>query len=468
MKTVKRIFAVAVAVLLIAMMIPSAFAAEENTINWTCAKPGYTFTVFKVADYNATTGAYPIATGVSGITQDQINNAVTEAQMADLANACKDATLASTGKAFTTSVDVDHGSIKVDDGIYFIKCTQEAGLSKGITKQSIVVFPQKNGTKTVNVPLDDKIDEGQPKVYKDFLINGTEVDSEQTFGSDDTITYILKADVVGTKDNKLEKFIITDKMGDGLDTTVHNVTSVSLKKKDGTTVKDELGYTVTTTASDINRAAATTVDGSSTTGNTFGVSINKAELDLDTFYGDNYQVVVVFNTRLASSAKINTAIPNDDDMIYQNGSGFYVVPGETVTLKTYEVKAKKVDANTKAPITTQDAEFTLYKADGTTVIEANVKTDENGIANFTKKLAAGTYVIKETKAPAGYNLNSQPQTVTVGPANASATVVVEDTQAKLPSTGGNGTLVFTIVGGSLVLLAAALFIVVMKKRSSAK
>ncbi len=472
MKTVKRIFAVAVAVLLIAMMIPSAFAAEENTINWTCAKPGYTFTVFKVADYNATTGAYPIATGVSGITQDQINNAVTEAQMADLANACKDATLATTGKFFTTSVDVDHGSINVNDGIYFIKCTQEAGTSKGITKQSIVVFPQKNGTKTVNVPLDDKIDEGQPKVYKDFLINGTEVDSEQTFGSDDTITYILKADVVGTKDNKLEKFVITDKMGEGLDTDVHNVTSVSLKTKDGTTVKEKLGYTPTTTASEINRAAATTVDGSSTTGNTFGVSINKEELDLNTFYGDDYQVVVVFNTKLASSAKINTEIPNDDDMIYQNGSGFYVVPGETVILKTYQIAAKKVDANTKAPITTQDAEFTLYKADGTTVIEADVKTDENGIATFKTRLAAGTYVVKETKAPAGYNLNSKPQQITVGPSNNNGTnpviVTVQDTPAKLPSTGGNGTMVFTIAGGSLVLLAAALFIIVMKKRSSAK
>lgn len=480
MKTVKRIFAVAVAVLLIAMMIPSAFAAEENTINWTCAKPGYTFTVFKVAGYDTTTGEYPIAAGVSGITQDQINNAVTEAQMAALANACKDATLATTGKAFTTSVDVDHGSIKVDDGIYFIKCTQEAGTSKGITKQSIVVFPQKNGTKTVNVPLDDKIDEGQPKVYKDFLINGTEVDSEQTFGSDDTITYILKADVVGTKDNKLEKFVITDKMGEGLDTDVHNVTSVSLKTKDGTTVKEKLGYTPTTTASEINRAAATTVDGSSTTGNTFGVSINKEELDLNTFYGDDYQVVVVFNTKLASSAKINTEIPNDDDMIYQNGSGFYVVPGETVILKTYQIAAKKVDANTGAPITTQDAEFTLYKAAqdlsgniiAGDVIEADVKTDDKGIANFTKKLAAGTYVIKETQAPAGYNLNSKPQIVTVGPSNNNGTdpviVTVQDTPAKLPSTGGNGTMVFTIAGGSLVLLAAALFIIVMKKRSSAK
>ena len=98
---------------------------------------------------------------------------------------------------------------------------------------------------------------------------------------------------------------------------------------------------------------------------------------------------------------------------------------------------------------------------------ATATTDANGIARFGVKLAAGTYVVKETAAPTGYNLNSTPQTVTVG-TTGTVTVTIEDTPAKLPATGGAGTLVFTIVGGSLVLLAAVLFIIVMKKRSSAK
>ena len=58
MKTVKRIFAIAIAVLMVAMMIP-AVSAASNTVNWTCTdKPGYTYTVYKVGSYNATTGAY--------------------------------------------------------------------------------------------------------------------------------------------------------------------------------------------------------------------------------------------------------------------------------------------------------------------------------------------------------------------------------------------------------------------------
>ena len=467
MKTVKSIFAIAVAVLLIAMMIPTAFAAESNTVNWSCDKPGYTYTVYKVADYNSTTGEYPLASGVSGVTAAEVKAAVTESQMAAIADKCKTATLPSTGKTFNTTDG--SGSIALDDGIYYIKCTQEAANCKGILKESIVVFPNKNKTTTETIDFSDKIDEGQPKVYKDFLIDGDEVDDDQTFGSDDTITYILKADVTGTADNKLTSFVIVDKMGEGLDTDTITVKSVDLKKNDGTVVKSGLAYDLTKDAAVINRVKADTIDkANETTGNTFGISIKASELSANTFYGDGYQVVVVFETKLADNAAVATSIPNDDDLIYGNASGYNVVPGERVNLKTYEVKAKKVDANTGAVITTKDAKFTLYKADGTTVI-ADAYTDENGIANFNKKLAAGTYVIKETEAPAGYNLNSNPQRVVLGESTTgTVTVTIEDTKAKLPSTGGNGTLIFTIIGGSLVLLAAALFIVVMKKRSSAK
>ena len=337
MKSVKRILSVAVAVLLIAMMmIPAVSAAGSNTVNWTCAYPGYTYTVYTVATYKSSTGAF---TATPASLQTAVNNAVTANQMATLAETLTTTSgLTEQGTTFTTNAR--SGSFTLPDGIYFIKCTQEAGTSKGITKQSIVVFPNKNGTTSETIPLADKIDEGQPHVYKDFLINGAEVDTEQTFGTGDTITYILKADVTGTKDNKLKSFIITDRMGTGLNTAVHNVTSVSLKKKDGTTVKENLAKSVVTTG--INCPAASTVDGTSTADNTFGVSIADTELAQDSFYGDDYQVVVVFETELTEDAKINTEIPNTDDLVYENGSGLYVVPGETVILKTYQIAAKKV------------------------------------------------------------------------------------------------------------------------------
>ncbi|MBQ2569593.1 MAG: LPXTG cell wall anchor domain-containing protein [Ruminococcus sp.] len=43
---------------------------------------------------------------------------------------------------------------------------------------------------------------------------------------------------------------------------------------------------------------------------------------------------------------------------------------------------------------------------------------------------------------------------------------MKDTRAKLPNTGGAGTLVFTIVGGSLIVAAGILLAIVLKKRAS--
>ena len=49
-----------------------------------------------------------------------------------------------------------------------------------------------------------------------------------------------------------------------------------------------------------------------------------------------------------------------------------------------------------------------------------------------------------------------------------ATTPITNTISKLPKTGGAGTMMFTIIGGSLVLIAGALFVVVMKKRKNSK
>ena len=479
MKTVKSILAIAVAVLLVAMMIPTAFAGtanDPNTINWTCSKPGYTYTVYKVADYNETTGAYTLAENASGVTQANIDAAVTEAQMATLANTCKTATLPTEGTAFTTNEG--EGSFKLANGIYYIKCTQLSGNSKGVLTESIVVFPNANGTTEETIDFSGKVDEGQPKCYKDFLINGQAVHSEQSYGTNDTITYILKADVTGTAANKLTSYVITDKMGDGLNKSVHNVTAVYVLKADGTKVGGAnltagTDYTVTTTSADINRVKADTVDGENeTTGNTFGVKLNKDTiLANDDFYAEGNQVVVEFETELAADAALNTDIPNDDDMIYGNDSGFNVVPGQQVVFKTYGIRALKKDAKTDRALIGDglSAKFGLYSDADCEDELATAWTDtETGFAAFDIKLAVGTYYVKELEAPTGYNLNSEVQTVEITGDDAVATATISDTPAKLPSTGGNGTLMFTIIGGSLVLLAAGLFIVVMKKRSSAK
>ena len=467
MKSVKRILSVAVAVLLIAMMMIPAVSAADYSFTLKTTKPGYEFTVYPLATLDTSTGKYEATSNVTDTTVQAAILTSTDST-ANLLDACKNSTGLGNGLAdkFVSSATSKEKTYNVGAGIYYVKCTDVPVNNKEIQQESIVVLPYKDGTQTKNSLTIDydqngKIKElGEPGVEKDFSIDGSLTKNDQTFGSDDTITYVLTADVTGSTANKLTSYIITDTMGTGLDKTKKDIVSVVLKN--GTTetpLTEGTDYTVITEPADIGGA-------------TFGVSIDATNvLDKNDFYATGNQVVVTYTTKLASTAPVNTNIPNTDALIYSNGSDTKTIPGDTVNAKTYKVVAKKVDANTQAPLAR--AKFGLYQdAACTKLIAESPKTGNDGIADFGVKLPAGTYYVKEIEAPEGYNLNSAPQRVVlpddVDNATKIATVVIEDTHAKLPNTGGNGTLMFTIIGGSLVLLAAALFIVVMKKKSSAK
>ena len=102
-------------------------------------------------------------------------------------------------------------------------------------------------------------------------------------------------------------------------------------------------------------------------------------------------------------------------------------------------------------------------------------TANGGKATFAG-LEKGTYTLKETVAPNGYNLNTTEYTVTIGDngtitsAQYDATlkgVKIGDTPVVMPATGGNGTMIFTIVGASLIACAGILFII-LKKRAASK
>ena len=467
MKTVKRFFAIAIAILMLAMMIPAVSAAGPNTINWTCDKPGYTYTVYKVGSYNGDTGTY---TADYAALKDLIEADTTDT--AAVAAACKDLALSGSGVATFNTDDVS-GNFSVDNGIYYIKLTAKSPNFKAITQESVVVFPNsfgenKSNATTLDVNLSGKITEGEPTTSKWFKVGNTETQTEQSFGSTNatkTITYVLKATLPSAP---VEEMIITDKMGTGLKTDVHDIVSAELYN--GNTKIKNIGASITTDESKINIAKTDTVNGKNgTTGNTFGVVINTADLEYPAADStDVYTVAVTYTTELdPATAQAAAAIPNSNDLIYGNESAYNVVKGNEVIARTYKIKAYKEDADNGAKLA--GATFTLYDADKNVITTAD-SVANTGEAAFNVFLPEGTYYVKETKQPDGYNLNSTEVEITLNASTPDgiATTTIKDTKAKLPSTGGTGTLVFTIVGGSLVLLAAALFIVVMKKRSSAK
>ncbi|NYB76003.1 hypothetical protein HZF24_17795 [Sedimentibacter hydroxybenzoicus DSM 7310] len=71
---------------------------------------------------------------------------------------------------------------------------------------------------------------------------------------------------------------------------------------------------------------------------------------------------------------------------------------QEIVNKSINIEFTKEDSNGN-PL--EGAEFTLYEADGTTVFKGPVSSNAEGRVVFTA-IPAGTYTIKETKAPSGY------------------------------------------------------------------
>lgn len=233
------------------------------------------------------------------------------------------------------------------------------------------------------------------------------------------------------------------------------------------------------------------------------------------------KIIVKYNATLNSSAVIGLdGNPNEVYLTFSNnpnvgGEGNTgKTPTDKVIVFTYELDTTKVDgADTTKKLA--NAEFELYKTVGTTNFYAKVmdgkvsgwKTDEKEATTLTSdanglfKVAGlddGTYYLKETKAPVGYNLLTDPVTLVItattsngqnwtsGTASEALTAlkikvgnqtetagytdtgivnatIANNKGATLPTTGGMGTIIFTIAGLILVICAGVFFTAKNKK-----
>ena len=497
MKTTKKIFAAVLAVMMIALMIPfSASAVESYSAKYkldvnTATDPDksgdYTFSFFKIADLDLTTGKYS-STITDTALEDAVNGTYSESKSQNILTACdtlyknnKEAFGTATTTISFSSATTEATATVTDPGLYYVYCTSKPAKVTGV-QSSLASLPYFDGKKYVSV------DQTEHNLAEKVSTSSVSVDkkADKTYVGDNnkTVTYTLTASTAGSIDNQLKKYEIVDTMDEGL---TFNENSVVVKY-DGTGDALTLG----TDYSIEKNHPYTGKNGEATTA-TFAVVFKSVTLASEKFY-DAENVVVTYTADLNEKAKLNTPITNTDGLVYGNDSDTNFEPGKTSpNVFTYGMKVVKVNGND----TTQklaDAEFQIFTdAEAKTPLTVKVddknvnvvaKTDATGEAIFVlegttttfKFDAKQTYYAKEIAAPTGYNLNSSVFTVSidtskeytfVGNIADGDNVAVANYPVTVPKTGGMGTMMF-YVGGAALIACAGVLLFVLKRKKAAK
>ncbi len=468
MKKTNKLFSVVLAIVLVFAMAIPAFAAGDGKI--TISKPvaGQTYTAYQMLTFtpvegNAEAGIYKVAEGWAAFfaeggagadyfTVDANDGAVTlideeNVDLPALAKAAvayaKDNNVTVAGEATPTA---DAGG-NVADVVF-------TGLALGYyavdtTLGTVCALTNTNSDETV--------------IEKNFVPSIDKVVKEDSNGEWGKVNDAEIGDTVNYKTTVTvkpgaTKYIVHDKMEDGL--TFKNDIAI-----EGLTLDTD--YTVSTTCDDEC---------------TFEITFTQTYLDKITA---DTEVAITYSAVINDKAEIVTETNDNTTWLVYGDNNTSTEEATTKTL-TYYFNLTKIDAESKAQL--EGAEFTLSNAEGETMkfvaIEGGYRVATEDDTNTTETIVAGnvvikgldadTYTLKETKAPAGYNLLDDAITVTVSKATVGDTVTFEAVEEKvenstgglLPETGGIGTTIFYIVGALLVVGAAILLIT--KKRMSAE
>ena len=548
MKMTKRIFSLALClVLMLALALPAMAAGETYTLTINNATDGHTYEAYQIftgtltEDKTDPENPRQILSDIkwgSSVNGAELLAAVkAESGLSNLHPASDAASLAVLLSAVTsdsatidlfaevvgahltavagTSTDAgEHYTISgLAAGYYLVKDKDNSLADTAhdvYTKYIIRVLKNETVTPKGDVP---KVD----KTIND-TIDGTFTDVED-FDINDTAYYKWEGTLpsnLKSYDSYYYKFI--DTLPTGLDFL--SFEQVYLEGHDGDVVHKFFDKTVNTEMpEDINA-------------NVSGKNVTLEFEDLLTLYPNilpTQKIVVKYTARVTRDALIADPMTNSVKVEFSNnpngdGDGDHgTTPEDVAHAFTFQINVDKYDAD-KTDKKLEGAEFVLYyeRTEGGAIVKHYAKviteemiaaggeinglpvdaddlgvvygwtdditqasvldTDANGSLNV-RGLDEGIYYLKETKAPAGYNLMETPVQIKIVPtytasgdemsvtvsyevdsiAQSSNTVGVRNSSGStLPVTGGAGTTMFYVVGGLLV--AAAAIMLISKRR----
>lgn len=144
------------------------------------------------------------------------------------------------------------------------------------------------------------------------------------------------------------------------------------------------------------------------------VSNNGSTLTLSTTKPINGAVTFKITNNKTSEGMLAYMDKTKQDVVRGSASITYAL---RLSTPEYQIKINKKASLDSKPLA--GATFNICSNNTCTSVLGTVTTDNNGVATFNKIKFPGTYYVKETKVPAGYELDSTPKAVTVSTSNVS-------------------------------------------------
>ena len=518
-KAMKKLMAALLAVAMVCAMAIPAFAGGSapagTTYTITAPDNGHTYEIYQIFTGTPTVDAATHQTILSDIKwgenaasayktgdavpADVLNSlTATSGETHILTEVKKYVNLNST-PAFTAT----HGTpATVPAGYYLIKDIDDADVASHTLYIVEVVDEDIEITPKTDAPsVEKKVLENTKHQQDDGF--GTGYNDTADYHIGDLVPFKLIGRIPDMNHYQTYKYVFHDTLSKAFDAPDRSAIKVSLSDSKATlgTDIDSTFYTVDVTT---DAAGETTIT----------VSFN----DLKSVSGvakDKF-IVVSYSAKLNAKASIGQGTPGNTNEVYleysnnPNGTGTGKTLEDKVIVFTYELDVTKVDGKDSTK-KLEKAKFKLLNSNQTKYaqVDANSKligwtSDETAATELVSDadglfkvigLDDGTYYLKETLAPSGYNTLAEPIKLVISAntsngqhgsgnttelttidvtvdngsvkggtvATGTVSITVENNRGTtLPGTGGIGTTIFYVVGGGLMVAAAILLIT--KKR----